>query len=243
MALAAAASIAALVLGAVTVTSSGGRTPRTSAPSSSAGDTRTYEVTGFTDVEISGGIKATIVRGDRFVVKATAPKSLLHEVRVSTSRAMLVVQHSGRIPPGKEILLQVELPALYSLAIHNAVSARLAGWTDSVPRTVRADNAADLTGTLSASTLQLIVSNAAAVTLTGLVQTLNLTASNAVTLRLAELTAVSATLTISNASEGSCTVSGVVTQATVSGGSTLTISGGSRIDSRQVDSSSVLTVQ
>jgi hypothetical protein len=232
---------AVLAISAVSLSSTdtSGRRPTTPA---AGGTTRMYPISGFSGVDLTGAIEASITRGP-FAVSVTAPRSVMSEMDVSSADNTLIIRRTGEDTHKRRVRVLVQLPDLRSLDLRNAVSATLSGWIEPVARVVRLRNAVNLSGRLSASTLQLTASNAVSVSLGGTVDALTMTAANAVQVGLQGLSARTAVLSVANGSNGVCNVTGEVTHVTVSGGSNLTLFGGAHIGVQDIDISSRLQIQ
>ena len=155
---------------------------------------RTFEETGFNRVEVAGGYRVVVRRGDTFKVEAGGDDRYLSDLRVERNGNALVIRprntsfFGGNWGRGvHKVLIRIEMPTIEELELAGAVQADLGGFERQDRLKVQQAGASHLRLNGNYGTLKLEQAGACRTTATGRADNLDLDAAGACELAAANL--------------------------------------------------------
>jgi hypothetical protein len=207
---------------------------------SGASETRTFDYTGFTRLDVGSAIPVEVTRADQFGISVTADNNLWPYVIVSKSGDTLrITLESGHSYLNTHIRAKVSMPALSAMDLSGAVSGTITGFSSESDFQGTLSGASKLTGDLTAGDVTLRLSGASSVTLTGSGTSLDANASGASSLNLDGFKVTNAEVTMTGASHGSLDVTGRL-DVSLSGASSLQYSGNPTLGRQNISGASSL---
>lgn len=199
----------------ITVITSSGRT-----------ETKSYDLAGFSKLNVSSAFTVEVTQSERFKVEVIVDDSLLDrlDVRV-TGDTLYIGLKPGVTVRGPSIMSAVvTLPELTGLELSGASRGMISGFNSDHALRANASGASHLSGDITCGDARLDVSGASRLELTGAAKNLRVNASGASTVSLDDFPAADADVEASGASRATVNVRGVL-NATASGASTVLYTG------------------
>ena len=224
-------------------------------------DTRTYDVTGFTGVNVSSAFQVVITRADGYSITVTAPH--IEQVRVEKQGNTLKVWREGNLwftPFQAQPKVEIGLPSLTSIELSGASRGEVSGFDSEEQMEIIISGASSLdvgdiaTGELKAKVsgasrlegniksegnAEIEVTGASTVNLDGYANDIDLEASGASRASLGDYYAKNGDVTLSGASKGTVNLTGRL-DANISGASDLSWKGNPTMGSIQTSGASSL---
>ncbi len=224
-------------------------------------DTRTYDVTGFTGVNVSSAFEAVITQSSGYSVTVTAPR--IEQVQVEKQGNILKVWREGNLwftPFQSQPKVEISLPELTSVELSGASRGEVSGF-DSGKKldiilsgasnldvenvttgglVVKVSGASRLEGNIkSTGDAEMEITGASTVNLEGYAQDINAEVSGASRASLGDYYAKDGDVTLSGASKGTVNLTGRL-DADVSGASDLSWKGSPTMGNVQTSGASSL---
>ena len=206
--------------------------PRNGATETGETETRQYNFTEFTRVDIGNAFTYEIKQSDTYSISITAPENLFVDIKIAKEGQTLKIEKTNPWTPfniGHERLRAViTMPRLYGLDSSGATNGVVTRFNSTDDLDVRASGASsvelvevtagdanfnvsgasDVTGALNAESIDFDISGASSIQLEGAAGDIDAEASGASRLNLAELTTNNADVTLSGASSGTINLKG-----------------------------------
>jgi hypothetical protein len=205
--------------------------------------TRTFDLTNFSQVEVTNAFEIELTRADSYSVSITAYENLFDHMNISRSGDTLNIKMKPGTYTNTNLKATVSLPQLKRLTLSGAAHGSAKGFqsnqdfqlVESGASTLEVDiqagnttinnsGASKTTGLLRAQDIDVEVSGASSVDLEGSGNNLKLTASGASTANLPDFALQNANVNFSGASRGTINVTGSL-DVELSGASALNYSG------------------
>lgn len=212
--------------------------------------TKNYEITDFTGVDIGSTFKAQITMADSYSVKVTFNKNLENHIKVSKDGEKLVINMKGVMITGRATLeAEITMPSIASVNFSGASHGTLKEFNLNNDFTSNISGASTLefmdvnitgafnntvsgasrnTGSISANSMDLIVSSASTMEFTGTVNDMKLEVSGASSAKFSSLSVKNVNALVSGASNATIKVSEKL-DVSVSGASRLEYIGSSNL--------------
>lgn len=210
-----------------------------------ANETQTYDLTGFTGVNVSSAFEVVVTRADAYSITVTAPK--IEQVQVEKQGATLRVWREGslRLTPFQAApKVEISLPQLTSVELSGASRGKVTGFetpdlninvsgashleVDDITTSalkVKVSGASRLEGAIKGSgDADLEINGASTVELTGYARNIDINASGASRASLRDYYAKDGDVVLSGASRGTVNLTGKL-NASISGASDLSYRG------------------
>lgn len=198
------ALVAGCTLNPITNVLSGAGTP----------ETRSFDLSGFTELEAQSAFDVTVTQGDDYAVEVTVDTEDWEriDVRVEGKRLVLGMKDPRLFSQTslnlRTLQATVTMPELDRLELSGAANARISGFASGDPFEADLSGASNLSGDLEAGDMWLDLAGASRVTLEGSGGNLQALASGASALELADFTVLDAALALSGASRANVNVAG-----------------------------------
>lgn len=165
------------------------------------GGRRTFSQTGFNKVEVVGGYRVVVRKGDTFKVEAGGDENVLRSLRVTSSGNTLEIRprnasffgSSWRHKDNK-VLILIEMPTIEKLVLAGSVQADLGGFDRQDRMDIEQAGASHLRLNGSYGNLKIEQAGACRTTATGIADAVNLDAAGACELAAANLQSRTATV-------------------------------------------------
>jgi serine/threonine-protein kinase len=179
-------------------------------------ETRTYDLKGFTGIEVNGPFSVELKQGRDFKVAVTAADNLFEHLQVEKDGAKLRVGFKGknarlRLSREQPLRAAVTLPILEALHLNGAARATAEEFKAGRPLRFHLNGASRLKGTFQAADVSIDANGASTVQLAGSGKNVRLKANGASRLALAEFAASGDQLIIDATGASSVTLKGSVT--------------------------------
>ena len=162
---------------------------------------RRFEESGFTEVEVDGGYRVVVRKGDNFKIEAGGDEDAVNDLRVSNSGNTLKISPRNTSFFGgdwkrnqRKVLIRIEMPNIEALELDGAVQADLGGFDRQDRLKVEQAGASHLRLNGSYGVLKLSQAGACRTTATGRADELDLEAAGACELAAANLQTRTATV-------------------------------------------------
>ncbi|OGX84627.1 PspC domain-containing protein [Hymenobacter glacialis] len=162
---------------------------------------RTFQQTGFNQVEVVGGYRVVVRKGDTFKVEAGGDESILKSLRVSSSSSKLKIRPRNTSFFGgnwgrkdNKVLILIQMPTIEKLDLAGSVQADLGGFDRQERMAIEQAGASHLRLNGSYGTLKIEQAGACRTTATGIADALDLDAAGACELAAANLQARTVTV-------------------------------------------------
>jgi hypothetical protein len=204
-------------------------------------ETREFEFTGFTRVEVGSAFEVEIAQSDSYSVSITADDNLFDYITVSKSGETLKI----RLKWGYNYIsttqrARITMPDLYGLELSGATRGNVQGFSSSHDFILDLSGASRLTGDITAGNADIDISGASTVQLEGSASDIVVDASGASRVKLADFVVNNADVRLSGASSGTVNLDGRL-DANLSGASTLNYSGNPTLGSIKTSGGSTLS--
>ena len=212
--------IGLLIAGCVTFPSISGVT------SSGRDETKSYDLDGFTKVNVSSAFTADVARATAYKVEVTVDSSLLDrlDVRVSGDTLYIGLKSGTSIRGAATMRAVVTMPELGGLNLSGATTTTISGFDSNKGLEVTVSGASRLSGDITCGNTRFNVSGASRVELAGAAGDVQANASGASTLALDDFRATDVNVDVSGASRATVNVRGTL-DASASGASTVLYTG------------------
>jgi hypothetical protein len=164
---------------------------------------KTYDLSGFQNIEISSAINYDITRSPNYRVNVSAHENLFQYLDVKTSSNILIVRMKPDSHTNSDIHVTISLPELDSITISGASKGSLSGFESNQPLDIEVSGASQLDLEASAGRTRMVVSGASKVKGTLTAQDFRLNLSGASRCEL-EGRATAGDITVSGASNLFC---------------------------------------
>lgn len=191
---------------------------------------KSFDLSGFTRVEIGSAFIGDVKQGDGWSVVVSADDNIMERISVLLEEKTLRVHLNGFRINATRLRVDVTMPAIEALAAGGASRVTIGGFMRQPVFAALLTGASHLNGEISADALTVHASGASMVTLNGAGSVLSVSASGASHAILAELAVESADVKLSGASHASIHASRTI-DVLASGASHLTYSGGATVAS------------
>jgi Putative auto-transporter adhesin, head GIN domain len=176
-------------------------------------ETKTYDLKGFTGIEVSGPFTVELKQGKDFKVAVTADDNLFEHLRVGKDGAKLRIGFKGknvrfRLSREQPLQAAITLPTLEDLHLNGAAQASAEGFKAGRPLGLHLNGASRLKGSFQASDVRIDANGASTVQLAGSGKNVRIKANGASRLNLAEFAASGDRLIIEAAGASSVTLKG-----------------------------------
>ncbi len=194
--------------------------------SSGRNETKSYDLAGFTKVNVSSAFTAEVTRAGGYKVEVTVDDSLVDrlDIRVSGDTLYIGLKSGTSIMGAAKMAAVVTLPELTGLDLSGATRTTVSGFSSDKGLNVTVSGASRLSGDIAAGDARFNVSGASRVELSGSAGDLRATVSGASTLALDDFPAADANVDASGASRATVNVRGRL-DASASGASTILYTG------------------
>jgi hypothetical protein len=200
--------------------------------------TQTYNLTDFTNVDISSAFRFEIVQSDSYGVSVTAPEPLFNSIHVTREGETLRITMTGSAPL-TGVKAKITMPDLRGLELSGAVNGTVKGFSSSHNFNLNVSGASHLSGNIVVGDAALRVSGASNVQLDGSAKNITIDVSGASTLGISAFPVNDADVTVNGASNAAINVGGRL-DADLSGASRLTYAGEPTLGDIKTSGSSTL---
>jgi serine/threonine-protein kinase len=169
---------------------------------------KTWGVSGFTEVQIDSSFHAQIAKGKTFRVTTSADDNVLPFVRVTKDGSTLKIgmEPHKSFQPKQPLEAEITLPTLAALDLNGASHARLQGFKAEKELLLKMSGASTLGGSIEVATADFRVNGASTLSLGGSAVTARLSAAGASHLKLGEFAMKECELKLAEASHAQITV-------------------------------------
>ena len=189
------------------------------------GDTRTFNNTGFNELNISSALDVHLTQGNTYSVKAVGKAEDLEKVQVTQQGDELTVGLKGGLSRTGKIELHITLPTLRDIDISGAVTMTATNdFTAASDFSADVSGASKLTMPLTANKASFDISGAGYVNISGKINKLEVDVEGGSNADMLNLTANEANIQASGASKARVNVTGSI-EAEASGASSIEYSG------------------
>lgn len=194
-------------------------------------ETKTYELSDFDEIGVSGGMDLTLIKSDDYGVSIETNSDIFEKLDVKTSDGKLIVNSKEGLGfYNTKIKVIVKCPTLNFIELSNAISANIEGdYNFDGDVHIELSNASSLKGNISGDNLFLDLANASEVELEGEYKKIIVEAANASQADLRNVKANTAKINLSNTSECDLDVTGDI-EVDASNSSELNVYGGKVVE-------------
>ncbi|MCO6451103.1 MAG: DUF2807 domain-containing protein [Caldilineales bacterium] len=204
-------------------------------------ETRTYDFSDFTGLDVSNAFQIEITRDDNYAVEVTVDDNLIEHLKVEQNGSVVTISLEPNLVLNRTTQkAKVTMPVLTNLTASGAVSANLSGFESSQDLQVDVSGASRVQGDIQPGDLSADVSGGSTLRLTGSGGDADVTASGASTADLADFPVVNANAEASGASRINLNVSGVL-RAEASGASNVSYTGNPTVERADESGASSIT--
>jgi len=189
---------------------------------------KSFDLSGFTRVEIGSAFIGDVKQGDDWSVVVSADDNIMERISITVEERTLRVRLYGFRLNATRLRVDVTMPAIEALAVGGASRVTIGGFARQPAFAALLTGASQLSGELSADALTVHPSGASKVTLRGSGDLLSVSASGASHANLGELAVESADVKLSGASHATIHVSRTI-DVSASGASHLNYSGNATV--------------
>ncbi len=185
---------------------------------------KSFDLTGFTSVQVSAGATAHIARADATSVKITVNDNAVDYLRIEKQGDALVIGLKNGSFTNVTIDAEIAMPELTGVTASGGSHVTFDEFTTSQPVTFNTSGGAEVTGKINAGPVTVKASGGADLTLTGKADSLALNHSGGGHVNLSGFSVGNADVNISGGSQSEINASGKVS-GSVSGGGQLRLAG------------------